>query len=110
MALAVPLLLARFQRFRVPIVVGEIIAGIIIGKSVLNLVEPSPTLDFLAEFGFAFLMFLSGLEIDFNLLQSRGAGVRRKGWYAQPLPMAVLIFAGTVILALGSAWLLTASD
>ena len=66
LALAVPILLGQFRRVQVPIVVGEIFAGILIGRSGLNLITASPSLDFLAEFGFAFLMFLSGLEIDFQ--------------------------------------------
>ena len=68
LALIVPILANRLRRFFIPIVVGEIFAGIVIGHSGFNLVEPSATLTFLAEFGFAYLMFLSGLEVDFDLL------------------------------------------
>lgn len=56
------------EALRLPLVVGEILAGIAIGYSGLNLVHQTPTLDFLAEFGFAFLMFLSGLEVSFSSL------------------------------------------
>ena len=48
---------------RLPIVVGEILAGIVVGRSGLNLVQDSPIIEFLAEFGFILLMFLSGLEL-----------------------------------------------
>ena len=50
LALVVPVLVSRFQRIRLPIVVGEIFAGVIIGHSGLNLIENSPILQFLAEF------------------------------------------------------------
>jgi Kef-type K+ transport system membrane component KefB/Trk K+ transport system NAD-binding subunit len=54
-------------------VVGEIIAGIIVGQSGLGLVGETAGLRLLSELGFAFLMFLSGLEIDFSsVLRSRG--------------------------------------
>lgn len=99
LALLVPVFASRFRRIRLPIVVGEIIAGIIIGQSGFNLVEPSATLDFLAEFGFAYLMFLSGLEIDFNILMSQNRDTKRRR-FTQPLPIALLIFLGTLILAL----------
>lgn len=99
LALLVPVLSSRFRRIRLPIVVGEIIAGIIMGQSGFNLVEPSPTLNFLAEFGFAYLMFLSGLEIDFNILMSHNRDTERRS-FAQPLPIALLIFLGTLVLAL----------
>jgi len=47
----------------IPVAVGEILYGIVIGKSVLNLVEPSQWLDFLASFSFLLLMFVAGLEV-----------------------------------------------
>jgi len=53
LAFLVPLLLSSFRR--VPVVIGEILAGIIIGPSVLKLVNgQEPTLELLAEIGFAF--------------------------------------------------------
>lgn len=64
MAFFVPLILARVKWL--PIVVGEILAGVIIGHSGLNLVGENGTLEIFSNIGLAFLMFLAGLEIDFN--------------------------------------------
>ena len=66
LAFVVPFLLARFQR--IPVVVGEIIAGVIVGPSLLGWVSDGLILTFMADIGLAFLMFLAGLEIDFNML------------------------------------------
>ncbi len=100
LAVLVPVIASRFRYIRLPIVVGEIIAGIVIGKSGLNIVQPSQTLEFLAEFGFTFLMFLSGLEVNFDALAAAsGSGDRRARW-KQPVPLAFLSFVGTVLLAL----------
>ncbi len=66
LAVIMPVLASRFRKLHLPIVVSEILAGIIIGKSGLNIVPESATLDFLAEFGFTLLMFLSGLEVNFG--------------------------------------------
>jgi len=99
LALIVPILASRFRKVLLPTVVGEIFAGMIIGYSGLNIVHPSQTLTFLAEFGFAYLMFLSGLEVDFNQLL-RGTGAKKKRSLIQPLPIAGLIFIGTLGLAL----------
>jgi Kef-type K+ transport system membrane component KefB/Trk K+ transport system NAD-binding subunit len=102
LALVIPILLNKLRVIRLPIVVGEILAGVIIGTSGLNLVEPSPILEFLSEFGFAFLMFLSGLEVDFSLLT---APLRRDSWeetITQPLPMGVMMFGLTLFLGLAS--------
>ena len=110
LAFAVPLLATRLRRFSVPIVVLEILAGIVIGRSGLNWIEPSETLSFLGEFGFAYLMFLSGLEIDFNLLSTRSLVEAEGPRWKQPLPMAVLIFAGTLVLGLAGGFGLAALD
>jgi len=104
LAVAVPLIAARFRRVRVPVVVMEILAGIVIGRSGLNIVGTIPTLDFLAEFGFAFLMFLAGLEVDFSLILPRANGQKAAGEASEPLyrnvtflGAAVLVF--TILLA-----------
>ncbi len=104
LAAFVPLLASRLRRLRVPIVVGEILAGIIVGQSGLNLIEPSPALDFLATFGFTYLMFLSGLEVDFAALlalKNRTNG----GWLTNPLILGLAVFvltvAGGLLVALG---------
>lgn len=69
LAFIIPLSLSRFKRLRLPIVVGEILAGILVGRSGLQWVQHhDPVLDLLSEFGFVFLMFLAGLEIDFSNL------------------------------------------
>ena len=67
LALFIALLAAKlaaelFERIRQPAVVGEIIAGIVIGPSVLALVQPTEVLDALAEIGVIFLLFTIGLE------------------------------------------------
>jgi len=59
-AFLVPLVLDRFRRIRIPFVVGEILAGVLVGKSGFNLIEVGPYLDFISTFGLTYLMFLSG--------------------------------------------------
>ena len=105
LAFIVPVVASRLKRIAIPIVVGEILAGIIIGRSGFNLVENSPTLAFLGEFGFAYLMFLSGLEVNFELLFAGGRGSTKR-WQA-PLPVALTLLAGTVGLAVLIAFGLT---
>ncbi len=52
-----------FERLRQPAVVGEILAGVIIGPSLLGWVEPNEIISILAEIGVIFLLFNVGLEI-----------------------------------------------
>ena len=68
-AFLLPLIAARL---RVSAVTLEIIFGVIVGPYALNIVERSELLDFLAEFGFFLLMFLSGFEIDFGNIERQG--------------------------------------
>ena len=51
-----------FERLRQPAVVGEILAGVVIGPSILGWVSPSDVISILAEIGVIFLLFTVGLE------------------------------------------------
>lgn len=51
-----------FERLRQPAVVGEILAGVIIGPSILGWVQPSELITIVAEVGVIFLLFTVGLE------------------------------------------------
>jgi Kef-type K+ transport system membrane component KefB len=68
-AFVVPLLSGRVG---VPAAVGEIAFGMLVGPYLLGIVSETEFFGFLAEFGFAFLMFLAGLELDFTSLERRG--------------------------------------
>jgi len=51
------------ERLRQPAVVGEILAGVLLGPSLLNFIQPDETLRGLAEIGVIFLLFTIGLEV-----------------------------------------------
>lgn len=59
---AAKLMAEAFERIRQPAVIGEILAGVIIGPAVLNWVQPTDVMDALAEIGIIFLLFTVGLE------------------------------------------------
>jgi CPA2 family monovalent cation:H+ antiporter-2 len=87
LAFSVPLLLSRFKKLRLPVVVGEILAGILVGRSGFGWVEgQDPVLSLLAEFGFVFLMFLSGMEIDLSNLGLPGSRNRKNNSLAAQRP------------------------
>jgi CPA2 family monovalent cation:H+ antiporter-2 len=71
-AFITPILLKKFRLSIIPVVVAEIIAGLIIGKSGFDLVHPDPWIAILSSLGFIFLMFLSGVEIDFSIFSANG--------------------------------------
>jgi Kef-type K+ transport system membrane component KefB len=53
-----------FSRFGLPFVLGELLAGVILGPPVLGLIGPSPAIELLAELGILFVMFHTGMEMD----------------------------------------------
>lgn len=59
--------------FKVPSVMGELIAGLIIGPSLLGLIDLQPSIELLAQIGIILLLFEVGLETDLERLTSYGA-------------------------------------
>lgn len=75
--LAIIIVFAKFfgviaRRLKAPQVVGEIIAGLLIGPSILGLVQQSDFLAGMAEVGVVLLMFSAGLETDLKELMKTG--------------------------------------
>jgi Kef-type K+ transport system membrane component KefB len=68
-AFAAPFVLGLFPRLRLPSIVLEIVAGIVIGPSVLGWVEVDDTITVIATIGLGYLLFLGGLEVDFGRLK-----------------------------------------
>ena len=88
-AFTAPFLLGLFPKLRLPSVVFEIVAGIIIGPSVFGWVDVDQTIEVLSLVGLAFLLFLAGLEIDFSRLRGRllrGSWRRRCWWRSSSVP------------------------
>lgn len=86
------------ERARVPAAVGEILFGILIAGHGLNIVVQSEFTHFIGDFGFAFLMFLAGMEIDFSNIEKLG-----RRW----LTISILA-AGSVFVFLWLRWRLPA--
>ncbi len=87
-AFAAPMLLGLFPRLLLPSVVLEILAGIVAGPSVLGIVEVDAAVSVVALLGLAFVLFLAGLEIEFEKLR------------VQVLRITVLGFALSFAIAL----------
>lgn len=126
-AVAAPLLARTIPGIKVPAVVLEIVAGIVVGPSVLGWVDVDEPVTVLALVGVAFLLFLAGLEIDLTRLRGDllrltllgfgltvalglGAGLAfdAAGWVHSPLFLAIALSAtslGLVVPVLKDAGL-----
>jgi Kef-type K+ transport system membrane component KefB len=98
-AFAAPFLLGLLPRVRLPSVVLEIVAGIVLGPSLLGLVDVDQSIEVLALIGLAFVLFLAGLEIELDSLRGRVLRLSAAG-FALSFAIAVV-----VALALGAGGL-----
>ncbi|MGW5190651.1 cation:proton antiporter [Kribbella sp. NPDC004138] len=111
-ALLAPLLLGLAPRLRVPAVVLEIVAGIVLGPHGLGLIDVDLPLQIVSLLGLGFLLFLAGLEIDVHRLRGQvlrlavlgylvtlllgglaGFGFSAAGWVNSALLLAVTLSA-----------------
>ncbi len=104
----VPLLLSWLEITKVPTVIAEITLGVIVGPYVLGFVETSVYLDFLAEMGFLFLIFLAGVEIDVNkIITSLPRGrIKFIDLISNSFLLAVFIYFGSLVLSFPFAWMM----
>ena len=124
-AFAAPLLLGLTPARRLPAIVLEIVAGIVIGPSLLGWVKVDLPISILSVLGLAFLLFLAGLEVELERLRGRllmyvglafllslglallvGYGLYVAGQVISPLLIAIILIAtglGIVIPVLKDA-------
>ena len=86
-----------FKRLRQPGLVGEILAGVIVGPSLLGLVGPSEVLEVFSELGVVFLLFWVGLETRLSDMRAVGAVAGRVGVAGVVGPFAVGYLTGVVL-------------
>lgn len=96
-ALIIPIAMARFKVSSVPTAVAEIVAGILLGKSAFNIVQGTSSLTLLSSLGVIILMFLSGMEINFDLFKKAPGQKKRDA--KSPVSIAVLSFTAVIITA-----------
>ncbi|MBA4601311.1 monovalent cation:proton antiporter family protein [Thermoactinomyces mirandus] len=100
-AFIVPIVLHRLRWKAVPVAVAEIVAGLILGKSGFGIIGQDTWLDMLSMLGIIFLMFLSGLEIDFNMIFQSG---QKKKVDQNPLLIGMLSFFSILLLSFAISW------
>jgi Kef-type K+ transport system membrane component KefB len=93
--LLVPLL---FTRIRIPGVVGLILAGTIVGPSVLGLLERDSTMILLGTVGLLYLMFMAGLSIDLNKFEKLKNRSIFFGLLSFFIPLSLAVVAGIYLL------------
>ena len=82
----------------IPAAVAEILYGVAIGMGGLKLAGSHAFLSFMSKFGFAYLMFLAGMELDFGFLERRGLRGFARG---STVVAGIILFGGIFSLGLG---------
>lgn len=103
-AFLTPIIVNRLNINFLPVVVTEILMGIVIGNSFLNIVERDSILNILSTLGFIFLMFLSGLEIDFKAFKKDKRARQGQNDDESSIPghlnLALTVFAFIMIISI----------
>lgn len=118
-AFVAPLVAGLLPGLRVPAVVLEIVTGIVVGPSVLGWIRVDLPIEVISTLGLAFLLFLAGLEINFDQLRGRplqlaaaglgfsfvlallaGSAAQAAGFVRSPLFLAIVLVATSLGLVL----------
>lgn len=87
------------RRLHQPVVIGEILAGTIVGSSVLGLIEIDTVLEVFAELGVIFLLFYVGLETKLGDIRQVGKSASLVGVFGVVIPVACGIAAALALNA-----------
>jgi Kef-type K+ transport system membrane component KefB len=86
-------LLASIPRLRIPVIIGELVAGLVLGKTGFGVVDvANPTFELLANIGFALVMFVVGTHVPIRDRRMRSA---------VPMALVRVVLIGGVAAALG---------
>ena len=97
-ALAATIAAAVPRRLAPPVVVLELVLGIVIGPEILNLAQSDDFVQFFANLGLGMLFFFAGYEIDFERIRGLPMRLGALGWL---LSVAVAYAAGSLLVAVG---------
>ncbi|HET6244351.1 MAG: cation:proton antiporter [Bacteroidetes bacterium] len=86
------------QRFRVPAVVGLLLAGVVIGPHALNLLERDKSFELFGMVGLLYIMFLAGLELDLTQFRKNKSKSLVFGFITFLIPQALGILVAFYIL------------
>src|ERR1700761_2952383 len=88
-------LLASLPRLRIPVIIGELMAGLVVGKTGFGIVDPAnPTFQLFANIGFALVMFVVGTHVPVRDPKLRTV---------VPMALARVVLVGAVAAASGVA-------
>src|SRR5262245_19216186 len=79
-AVAAPFLAVIPSGFKVPVVVFEVLLGILVGPHVIGLVQFDGFVATMFTFGMATTLFMAGMELDLSVIKGRPLALAVGGW------------------------------
>ena len=86
-------------RLRIPHIIGMVLAGVIVGKYGLNILERDASFELFGRVGLYYIMFLAGLEMDMEGLKKNRTRVIVFGLLTFLVPFAMTYFMGVSLLS-----------
>ena len=86
-------------RLRIPHIIGMVLAGVIVGKYGLNILERDASFELFGRVGLYYIMFLAGLEMDMEGLKNNRTRVIVFGLLTFLVPFAMTYFMGVSLLS-----------
>ncbi len=91
------------RRLKQPLIVGHILTGILVGPSMLHLIEDKHSFETFSELGIALLLFIIGLELSVSVIKRLGKPVFLTA-------AAILATVGTIGFLVGTAFHFTTTE
>src|SRR5438046_5584337 len=88
-----------FYKLRLPMIVGQIVAGMVVGPFGLGLIRDTTAIDFLSTLGIILLLFVIGLELDPRHLKTFGSKA-----IVLPTVEFLVAFSVCVLSGLAAGW------
>ena len=85
-------------RLRIPHIIGMVLAGVLVGKYGLNILERDASFELFGRVGLYYIMFLAGLEMDMEGLKKNRNRVMVFGMLTFLVPFAMTYFMGVSLL------------
>jgi len=90
-AVAAPLLAQTRAGARMPVVVFELLLGVLIGPQVMRLIEYDSFLSVMRTVGMVAVLFMAGMEMDFERIRGRPLSLAVRGWIASALLAGLVV-------------------
>ena len=93
--LAAPIVMGKL---RIPHIVGMVLAGVVVGKYGLNILERDSSFELFGKVGLYYIMFLAGLEMDIEGMKSNGVKILFFGLLTFLIPFGLTYWSGMNII------------